>query len=415
MPPASGIRVLISEGSSTSARQAVTALGLAGYRIEVCDPDPICLARFSRFVRRFHRCPGLRDDPQGYLRFILDLIRGGQFDVLLPIHEQGFLFAKERRRIEPHVAIALPSFEAYRQTHAKASFSRLLGALGLPQPDTRIIAGIDELRAVDRFPAVVKTSIGTASRGVWVVRDPRELRAAADALEEAHAFADEVLVQDFVSGTLEQAQAVFCRGHLLAIHAYVHVARGVGGGGAIKQSVHRPAIRSDLTRIGEKLDWHGALSVDYIMPDGEGTPRYIDCNPRLVEPMNALLSGLDLADLLVRVSLDETVGDPPGGSADTRTHVALQALLGCAARGGTRRDVARQCRLLLTRRGPYAQSAEELTPARLDWPSVIPVLGLAAMLLANPKAAHDLPGRFGPHLMEIATARAIAASTASPI
>src|ERR1700692_4025074 len=64
------LRVLVSEGSSTSAREAITILGLSGHLIEVCDPSPYALARFSRFVAQFHRCPGLRDDPAGYLRFV---------------------------------------------------------------------------------------------------------------------------------------------------------------------------------------------------------------------------------------------------------------------------------------------------------------------------------------------------------
>ncbi len=71
------LRVLVSEGSSTSAREAITILGLGGgHIVEVCDPSPWCLARFSRFVRKFHRCPGLRDDPAGYLAFVEELLGG---------------------------------------------------------------------------------------------------------------------------------------------------------------------------------------------------------------------------------------------------------------------------------------------------------------------------------------------------
>jgi len=413
--PGRGVRVLLSEGSSTSAREAVTALALAGHTVEVCDPDPFCLTRFSRLVSKFHRCPGLRADPRGYLDFILALIRRRHFDVLLPIHEQGFLFARERERLEPYVAIALPSFEGYRTAHRKASFGRLLSELGLAQPETRIVADAGDLRAVDQFPVVVKTSIGTASRGVWMVRDRSELHAAADALAGADAFADEVLVQMFVEGAVEHAQGVFCRGRLVAIHACRQVARGAGGGDAIKQSIHRPAVRAHLARIGERLAWHGALSVDYIIPsDGLDVPLYIDCNPRLVEPMSALLSGNDLADLLVRVSLGEDPAGVAQGRAGTLSHQGLQALLGCALAGGSRRDIWRECRRLATGRGPYAGSVEELTPARLDWPSVIPELIVALRLLASPKAAHDLPGRFGSHLVDIATARAIAAPSDQP-
>src|ERR1700704_865311 len=88
------LRVLVSEGNSTSAREAITILGVSGYRVEVCDPSRYCLARFSRFVAKFHHCPAMRDDPAGFLRFVEALLAAQPFDVLLPMHEQGFLFAR---------------------------------------------------------------------------------------------------------------------------------------------------------------------------------------------------------------------------------------------------------------------------------------------------------------------------------
>src|SRR5665647_1672677 len=126
------LRVLVSEGNSTSAREAITILGLSGHLIEVCDPSPCCLARFSRLVARFHRCPGMRDDPAGFLRFVEALLAAQHYDVLLPIHEQGFLFARAGTRLEGRVGLALPNFESYRAVHSKAGFSRLLDQLGLP-------------------------------------------------------------------------------------------------------------------------------------------------------------------------------------------------------------------------------------------------------------------------------------------
>ena len=72
--PAKPLRILIPEGSSTSGREVITILGLAGHHIEVCDPSPWCLARTSRFVRKFHHCPPLRRDPAGFLGFVERLI-----------------------------------------------------------------------------------------------------------------------------------------------------------------------------------------------------------------------------------------------------------------------------------------------------------------------------------------------------
>jgi predicted ATP-grasp superfamily ATP-dependent carboligase len=401
------LRVLVSEGSSTSAREVITILGLSGHRIEVCDPSPHCLARFSRFVRKFHTCPGLRDDPAGYLGFIETLLAARHFDVLLPTHEQGFLFARMRQRLEHRVGLALPSFESYRTAHSKAGFSRLLDELRLPQPATRIVKSASELRETIRFPSVVKTSVGTASRGIWFVRDEGGLQAALQALNARSAFDDEVLVQDVIVGTTEKAQAVFSRGELVGFHAYRQIAAGVGGGEAIKRSVRRPQLRAHVATIGERLAWHGALSVDYILTD-EATPWLIDCNPRLVEPMSAYLAGLDLAALLLRVSQGETPPATAEGRDEVRTHLAMQVLLGCASRGGGRRGILREGWDLLRGGGPYAGSTEELTPLRLDWMGAVPLAMTAMFLLLDPKLAASLARTgWGAHLLDLGSIRLI--------
>jgi predicted ATP-grasp superfamily ATP-dependent carboligase len=408
------LRVLVSEGNSTSAREAITILGLSGHHVEVCDPAPFCLVRFSRFVRKFHRCPGLRNDPAGFLSFVERLLATGRYDVMLPTHEQGFLFARVQQRLSGRVGLALPDFASYRAAHSKAGFSRLLDRLGLPQPATQIVTSESELRDAIKFPSVVKTSVGTASRGIWFVRDGADLDRALKELNAGGAFADEVLVQAFVAGAIEKAQAVFCRGELLGFHAYRQIAAGAGGGEAIKQSVVRPQLRAHVAQIGQELGWHGALSVDCIMSDG-AAPLLIDCNPRLVEPMSAYLAGLDLVGLLLQVSLGEVPAIAAESRADVRTHLAMQALLGCAARGGGRRDIIRECRDLLTGGGAYAGSTEELTPRRLDWISAVPLAMIAMVLLIAPGRGVALArGGWGAHLLDIESIRIIESEGFAP-
>lgn len=402
------MRILLSEGASTSAREAITALGLRGHHVEVCDPDPHCLGRFSRFVRRVHRCPPLGTDPQGYLAFILDRISGGQFDVLLPIHEQGLLFAKTRARIARHVAVALPCFESYVRAHNKLGFSQILSELDLPQPATRVVADAKELMAAKRLPMVLKIPVGTASRGTWIVKDDAQLQKAVAEIEAIDGFRESLVVQDVVEGDHQQCQAVFADGRLVASHAYRQIARGAGGGTAIKESVNHPIVRRHLARIGEYLRWHGALSLDYIVDQASGTPYYFDCNPRLVEPMNAVFAGLDLVDVLLQVSRGETPISVADSNSGVRTHLALQALLGCAARDESRLSVLRECWKLLARRDPYAGSREELTPVTVDWMSFVPPTVTALLLLATPSAAHTLPKKgWGAQLLTPQTIRTI--------
>jgi predicted ATP-grasp superfamily ATP-dependent carboligase len=402
------LRVLVSEASSTSAREAITILGLSGHRVEVCDPNPYALARFSRFVEKFHRCPGLRDDPSGYLAFVERLLATRLFDVLLPIHEQGFVLARVQQRLLDRAGLALPGFENYRTAHSKAGFSRLLDRLGLPQPATRILTSASALRDAIRFPSLIKTSVGTASRGVWMVHNAGDLEIALRDLTATGALADEVLMQEWIAGATEKAQAVFCHGQLVGFHAYRRIAAGAGGGEAIKQSVSRPKLRAHVATIGEKLAWHGALSVDCIVRDDDDMPLLIDCNPRLVEPMSAYLAGVDLVGLLLLISHGETPEALPESHAGARTHLAIQALLGCALRGGSRRDLVREGWRLLVGSEPYADSTEELTPMRLDWVSAIPLAMTAMALLLTPKLAAPLARRgWGAHLLDLKSIRLI--------
>lgn len=405
--PAKPLRILVPEGFSTSAREAITILGLSGHVVEVCDPSTHCLARFSRFVRKFHHCPGLQADPAGYLAFVERLLSARAFDVLLPTHEQGLLFARAAERLRPQVSFALPSFASYRAALTKAGFSRLLAELGLPQPPTRIVRSEQELREVIRLPAVIKTSVGTASRGIWFAHSEADVNRVVGELS-AGDFADELLVQDLIAATTEKAQSVFCCGRLLGFHAYRQVAAGAGGGEAIKRSVSRPAVKAFLEAIGARLAWHGGLSVDYLMRDENAAPLLIDCNPRLVEPMSAWLAGTDLVSLLLRVSCGETPEPLPESREGVHTHLAMQVLLGQAARGGTRRELMREFRRLATGRGPYGESREELTPVRTDWASAVPLAATALMLLAAPKSAASVTrGGFGVHLLDAATIRRI--------
>jgi hypothetical protein len=83
----SPLRILLTDGSSLSARQTITALGRCGYSLDVCDPNPLCTSRFSRFVRRVYRCPPLGTDPLGYLAFMLAHLCRERYDVLLPVRD----------------------------------------------------------------------------------------------------------------------------------------------------------------------------------------------------------------------------------------------------------------------------------------------------------------------------------------
>ena len=108
-------------------------------------------------------------------------------------------------------------------------------------------------------------------------------------------------------------------------------------------------------------------------------PRFIDINPRLVEPANAFVSGVDLTGALVEVARSGTAARQPPGNPGARTHQALLAILGVAADSGRRRDILRELLQALTRSGPYRHGIEELTPVRWPGTGVDPVTAIPAV------------------------------------
>jgi predicted ATP-grasp superfamily ATP-dependent carboligase len=380
-------RILLSEGSSLSSREAITAFGLAGHQVELVSSNPICLGRFSRFVNRVHRVPASGADPDGYLAAVVEIVKTSDIEALIPVHEQAYLFAAARKQLPAGLGIALADFEAFEQVQSKAGFAALLTRLKVAQPKTDIIRSADEFAAERPTPFFVKAAFGTASAGVWRVGDARQRDALLLQLEQQNAFAEGLLVQTAVIGALERTQAVFDHGRLVASHIYRQVVEGPGGGDVLKISVNRAEVRETVERIGRALAWHGALSFDYIRDDATGTANFIDANPRLVEPMNAWLSGVDLPGALLQISLGEAPPVQPEGREGVLTRLGLMGLLDAARRRYRRRDILREIGLLIGNSGRYRGSREELVPLLTDPWCAIPLAVVVARLLRAPEAA----------------------------
>jgi predicted ATP-grasp superfamily ATP-dependent carboligase len=380
-------RILLSEGSSLSSREAITALGLAGHRVDLVSSDDWCLGRFSKFTARVHRAPSSGADPDGYLAAVLDVVKTSRIDALLPVHEQAYLFAAARKKLPADLGIALAGFEAFEQVQSKATLAELLTRLNVPQPRTEVVRSADEFSSERPFPFFVKAAFGTASTGVWRVGDAHRRDAVLTLLEARGAFAEGLLVQAAITGSLERTQAVFDRGRLVASHIYRQIVEGPGGGDVLKLSVVNLQVRDIVARIGEALKWHGALSFDYIRDEASGTPYFIDANPRLVEPMNAWLSGVDLPGALLQVSLGESPPAQSDGRAGVLTRLGLMGLLDAARQRNRRRDVLCEMARLATSTGRYRGSREELVPLLTDPWCAIPLAVVVARLLRQPASA----------------------------
>ena len=380
-------RVLLSEGSSLTARETMTILGSRGIGVDVASASGWPLASFSTWCRGVRRVPSAERDPVGYLRAIDALLASGRYRALLATHEQAWLLAAGREHL-PHASgrLAVAEASAFEQVQSKIAFAGLCDELGIPQPawhEVRCEADLDRVG----YPAWIKAAYSTAGRGVKRVGTHAE---AASAWRALGADGAAVMVQAPARGAYRQVAALFDRGRLIAAACSERIGLGVGGSAAARLSVSDPTAVDAVHRLGRRLSWHGGLTCDYFADD-LGRNRFIECNPRTTEPGNAAAAGVNLPLLSIALATGGRLPRTPLiARAGVRTRSTVALALGAAERRGSRRAVLRSLARALRHRPPLQGSCEVLTPVGGDPLSLAPALVVVGSLLARPRSVTAL-------------------------
>lgn len=385
------LRVLLTEGASLSARQVLYGIGPT-CDIDVMDPDPLCQCRFSSYVRRWIRSPSFASHPEMFLKFLSQHLIDSHYDVLLPTHDQVYLLSRFKDTLASQVGLALPNFEALEKLQDKARFKRLLDDLGLPQPQATIVRSRAELDLQWQFPFYLKLAHSTAGAGVFHIADRAGLDRRLEELERTGALngQSELLVQQPAVGVQSTVQAVFDHGRLVGLHSFESRRLGVGGMSSARVSADHPIVQEHVIRLGEYLEWHGAMFLDYFFDHPTNSPQYIEANPRIGETVNALLSGVNLPELLLSVSRGESPALALAGRSGVRTQSFFMILLSTAFNGGGRSDLIREIRQFRHASGLYEDSQDELTRPSVDPLSRLPLIWISLQLLAWPGLARKI-------------------------
>jgi hypothetical protein len=129
------------------------------------------------------------------------------------------------------------------------------------------------------------------------------------------------------------------------------------------------------------------MFIDYFYDHESGTPEYIECNPRIGETVNAMLAGVNLPQLLVKISTGASPSPVPLGRIGVRTHNLFMILMSAAYDGRSRGDLLHEINECWHRRGLYANGEDEITRPREDPLSRLPRIWIVSQLLAWPRVA----------------------------
>lgn len=318
-------RILVADYPGGQVIAGVRALAREGDRCALAWPrGPLDGLFASRALAAWHPVPSAIEDPDGFVDGIESLVRGHDFDVLMPFGlDACHAIACHADRLAPHVGLAAPAPDRFALANDKLATARHAEAVGVPVPRVFSDAGEADLGAViraARFPVVVKARSGSGvSEALRYAGDGEALRRVYGAMVERAGRGgvrdfSAPLIQEFVPGHIHDACTVSWRGEVVAALTQVRQVMSpiYGGVGAINRTTDSPALRALAVRLLASLDWHGPAQVEFKYDPRDRVYKLIEINPKLWGTLPlSIAAGLNFPGLIRDLVLGRPVARFP--------------------------------------------------------------------------------------------------------
>lgn len=301
------LTLLRTGAGSPVAPFVIGELRAAGVRVIAADMVPLSVGFASADSSTV--IPPAR--AEGFVAALLDICGRERVDVLFPDVDEEFLpISRARAAFEAiGVRVLLSSVETLERCTDKLRFAATLEQLGLPY--VRSFRD-DELSADLPFPLIVKPRQGRGSVNVHRVEDLRELHNVLQQVPDP-------VVQEFAPGrefTIDTLSTLDARFLYASVRERLQADSGVSIKG---RTIQWPTLEEMARRIVDGLGVVGPCCLQCIL-DGEGRPRFTDCNPRLGGgTVLSIAAGAPIIRDLVRLLR----GEPAVGKRQFRAGVVM--------------------------------------------------------------------------------------------
>jgi predicted ATP-grasp superfamily ATP-dependent carboligase len=293
------VNVLVTDTHYKNGLCAVRSLGRHGGTVVAAAPRWLAAGASSRSAAaRIVYPPPTRIDE--FLSVINRAVERYSIDVILPMSlELVEVFARNRSSLPDGVQIPIVEIDKFEVAADKASAVSFARALGVPTPTV-----FTDPSAVDRFPVVVKPSLGS---GV--------VRYVNNAKELVEAFTPDSVIQEYLVGTSYGFSALFDHGVEKAffMHRRVREYPVTGGASTVAESFYDERLRDHGLKLLRALGWHGVAMAEFIYDERDGEYKLIEINPKFWGSLDlAVAAGVDFPLLATRLALGHDLPDGVG-------------------------------------------------------------------------------------------------------
>lgn len=294
--------VLVPQADSLGAVGVIRSLGQNGYIVHAASNKAGALGCRSAFASASYHCPSYEN--QNYLLWLRETILTQQIAAIIP--SEGFLLAIRHcfSEFSPLMAIPDDAQLVYGCLSKAWVFDNFLHSdndrLRQHIPRTIVLNRPAELKAVDfrdwRLPFFVKGDGFYAKQGnKALVRKVQSIAEAHQAVLEAFADFDKVLLQDCSSGVkatvnlLMQDGVILAESMVIASHENPHT----GGLTSLRSSWWYQPMYEDAVMRMRALNWNGPAMVEYKWDANNQTFDFIELNSRYWAALNLdILAGI---------------------------------------------------------------------------------------------------------------------------
>jgi D-aspartate ligase len=298
------------------------ALGRKGIPVIVINADKLCIARYSKYCKKFFICPPYHAD--SLADFMIDLAQQEHLDgwVVFPSNDHAVItLSKHQKVLSAYYQILTPDKEVIENIYDKLTLARIATGAGVSVPATWGISDLDPGRII--YPCIVKGRHGLdfykeMGRKAIVCHNPHELKVVLDQpmLKRSPEL---VLVQEVIpfegsNHTISVATfsvngevQTYWMGEKLRQHPEKF------GTATLTRSIDTKAPLESTKRIMKALNYQGISETEFILDPRTGMHQLIEINARTwLWTGHAAACGVDFAWLAWQHATGAQVDYPTG-------------------------------------------------------------------------------------------------------
>ena len=267
------------------------SLGEEGIPVYIVDKTN-CIARYSKYCRKFFRCPDFIKDE--FACFLIDLAKQENIKdwVLLPSNDHAvYTVSKHKAKLAQYFKVITPGLDIIKNIYDKSSLLAIAKRCSVPIPVTQYFKSANDKIADNlSFPVITRGRHGlsfykTIRKKALLANNVRELRIQLQEIADKYTiegtFTQQLITFDGSNKTI--SFTAFCvdgeiKAHWMGVKLREHPLRF--GTATFAKSVHIPECYHLSVSLLKALNYTGVCEVEYLFDPGTRQYKLIEINAR---------------------------------------------------------------------------------------------------------------------------------------